>query len=90
MIKTPYCGRGDCKYPDIANEMEPKQVTNSQNVRDVIEDIQKAQVDAGGRFIKQNEISNMTVKELLNLLVPNNVKFNIYYQSSTPLHDKGD
>lgn len=43
----------------------------------IIEDIQEAQILAGGRFIRKKEIKEMTVKHLLELLIPNNVTFEI-------------
>jgi hypothetical protein len=52
-----------------------------KNLNEIIEDIQKAQVDAGGVFLRQNEIKKMTVEEVLQLLLPNNVKFKIKYKS---------
>lgn len=54
-----------------------------KNVDEIIEDIQKAQVDAGGRFLRQEEVKEMKVGDLLNLLVPNNVTFEIKYNYDT-------
>ena len=51
-----------------------------KTVDEILEDIQKAQVDAGGRFMKRSELRNMTVGQLLELLVPNNVEFNIKHK----------
>jgi hypothetical protein len=44
-----------------------------------IEDIQEAQVSVGGRFLKQQEIKDMRVEDLLKLLIPNGVSFVIEY-----------
>lgn len=52
-----------------------------KTVDEVIEDIQQAQVDAGGRFMRQKEIKEMKIVELLQLLLPNNVEFEIKYKS---------
>lgn len=52
----------------------------NKKVDDIIEDIQAAQVEAGGRFLRQFEIRKMTVEELLNLLIPNNVSFIIKFK----------
>ena len=46
-------------------------------VDDVIEDIQEAQVAAGGRFMRSHEIKEMSVGTLLKLLIPNGVEFKI-------------
>jgi hypothetical protein len=51
-----------------------------KDLNEIIEDIQQAQVDAGGRFLRQNEIKKMTVEELLQLLLPNNVEFEIKHK----------
>ena len=51
-----------------------------KTVDDIIEDIQIAQIEAGGRFLKQSEIRKMTVEELLNLLIPNNIYFTIKFK----------
>ena len=52
-------------------------------LEDIIEDIQKAHIEAGGKFIKQREVRSMTVEELLTRLLPNNVHFNIKYIKPT-------
>ena len=52
-----------------------KKIEKNKTVDEVIEDIQLAQVEAGGIFLRQIEIRKMTVEELLNLLIPNNVCF---------------
>jgi len=51
-----------------------------KDLNEVIEDIQQAQVDAGGRFLRQREIKKMTVDELLQLLLPNRVEFEVNYK----------
>lgn len=51
-----------------------------KNLNEIIEDIQQAQVDAGGRFMRQEEIKEMTVEELLQLLLPNNIEFDIKHK----------
>lgn len=50
-----------------------------KTIDEIIEDIQQAQVDVGGRFMRQKEIKEMKVEELLKLLLPNNVEFIIWY-----------
>lgn len=52
----------------------------NKTVYEVIEDIQIAQIEAGGRFLRQSEIRGMTVEELLNLLIPNNIYFTIKFK----------
>jgi hypothetical protein len=51
-----------------------------KDLNEIIEDIQQAQVDAGGRFMRQKEIKEMKVEELLQLLIPNNVEFTIKHK----------
>lgn len=51
-----------------------------KDISEIIEDIQHAQINAGGRFMRQKEIKEMKVEELLKLLLPNNVKFIIKYK----------
>tara|TARA_R110000772_G_scaffold209931_5_gene320481 strand:+ start:591 stop:881 length:291 start_codon:yes stop_codon:yes gene_type:complete len=46
-----------------------------EEINKIIEDIQQAQIDAGGRFLRQAELREMRVESLLKLLVPNNVEF---------------
>lgn len=58
---------------DSTKKSVPKQINN------ILEDIQEAQVDAGGAFIRRDRIADMKVGELLELLVPNNVEFQIKY-----------
>jgi hypothetical protein len=48
-----------------------------QTIFDVLEDIQKIQVEAGGRFWRQEYIKNLTIKELLETLLPNGVTFKV-------------
>jgi hypothetical protein len=52
-----------------------------KSLDDIIEDIQEAQVEAGGRFLKRSVIKEMKVLDLINLLLPNNVEFNIKYNA---------
>lgn len=52
----------------------------NKTVGEVIEDIQIAQIEADGRSLKQSEIRKMTVEELLNLLIPNNIYFTIKFK----------
>jgi len=48
--------------------------------QNVIEDIQKAIVEAGGSFRRRCELESMTVGNILSTLLPNDVKFKIYYE----------
>ncbi len=57
-----------------------KKIEKNKTVDEVIEDIQLAQVEAGGIFLRQCEIREMTVEELLNLLIPNKVDFTIKFK----------
>jgi hypothetical protein len=57
-----------------------------KTVEEVIEDIQEAQIAAGGRFLRQKQIKELSVKDLLELLLPNNVVFYVHYQ--LPKQDK--
>ena len=52
----------------------------NKTVDDIIEDIQIAQIEASGRFLRQFDIRKMTVEELLNLLIPNNISFTIKFK----------
>jgi hypothetical protein len=54
---------------------ENKETANK--VSDIIDQIQKAQLDAGGCFLSHRDIRNMSIGDLLFLLVPNNVTFEI-------------
>lgn len=54
-----------------------------KNLNEIIEDIQEAQLDAGGRFLRQKEIKEMTVEQLLNILIPNDVQFIIKHKSKS-------
>jgi len=51
-----------------------------QKETEIIEDIQKALVDAGGRFFRFSEINKMTVEELLKQLLPNSIEVNIKFK----------
>lgn len=51
-----------------------------KDLNEIIEDIQKAQVDACGRFLRQKEIKKMTVEKLLQLLLPNSVEFDVRHK----------
>lgn len=53
---------------------------NHRTVEEVIEEIQEAQINCGGRFLKQKEIKKMTVEQLLKLLLPNKVQFKVTYK----------
>jgi hypothetical protein len=50
-----------------------------QTLEEIIEDIQEANIECGGVFLRQKEIKNMTVEQLITRLLPNNVEFNIKY-----------
>ena len=58
-----------------------------KDIPEVLEDIQEASIEVGGRFIRQSSIRKMTVGELLELLIPNNVQFIIRHQP--PKYTKG-
>jgi len=51
-----------------------------KSVEDIIENIQTAFLDAGGRCFTQKEIKYMTVEDLLKLLTPNNVEIEIKFK----------
>ena len=61
---------------DYTKEMN----TTTIKLNKIIEDIQEAQVDAGGRFLRQQEIKEMSVEYLLKLLLPNDVEFIIKHR----------
>lgn len=61
---------------DYTKEMN----TTTIKLNKIIEDIQQAQVDAGGRFLRQQEIKEMSVEYLLKLLLPNDVEFIIKHR----------
>jgi hypothetical protein len=50
-----------------------------EEIDNVLEDIQQAQSEAGGRFMRREELGRMTVMQLLELLTPNNVRFTVEY-----------
>jgi len=54
-----------------------------RDIDEVIEDIQMAFVECGGRFVRRSEIKEMTVEELLKTLLPNDVEFNIKHRPVT-------
>ncbi len=59
---------------DEIDRMSNKPASKSiekDNIYSLIEDIQAINIEAGGRLLTQSEIRNMTVEELLKLLVPN-------------------
>jgi hypothetical protein len=65
-------------YPIADNVMKTDtDLTAVKSIDEVIEDIMQVQVECGGRFMRSDEIKQMSVLELLNLLVPNNVRFNV-------------
>ena len=51
-----------------------------KTVEDILEDIQQAHVECGGCFVRQKEIADMTVGELLKILTLNNVEFTVKYK----------
>lgn len=57
--------------------MHKENIETANAVSDVIDQIQKAQIDAGGCFLSHSHIRNMTIGDLLFLLVPNNVNFEV-------------
>lgn len=61
---------------DYTKEMN----TTTIKLNKIIEDIQEAQVDAGGRILRQQEIKEMTVEYLLKSLLPNDVDFIIKHR----------
>ena len=54
----------------------------SEKLNEIIEDIQESQVNSGGRFMRQKEIKEMKVGDLLELLLPNNVEIIIKYSKT--------
>ena len=48
-----------------------------KTVENIIEDIQQTIVDTGGKFMRQKEIGEMKTKDLLNLLLPNHIEFEV-------------
>ena len=44
-----------------------------------IEDLQEAIINAGGCFIRKDELLQMTFGELLERFIPNNIQFNFKY-----------
>jgi len=54
----------------------------SEKLNEIIEDIQESQVNSGGRFMRQKEIKEMKVGDLLELLLPNNVEIIIKYNKT--------
>ena len=72
----PYSEHEIDEMVDYTKEMN----TTTPKINKIIEDIQQAQVDAGGRFLRQQEIKEMTVEYLLKLLIPNDVEFLIKHR----------
>lgn len=62
--------------------MKPEELNEQLN--DNLEYIQKAIVDAGGRFFTRAELSEMTVRALVKLMIPNNIKMKVKYQYPSP------
>lgn len=76
---------GDKPYSDheideMVGDYTKEMNTTTIKLNKIIEDIQQAQVDAGGRFLRQQEIKEMSVEYLLKLLLPNNVEFIIKHR----------
>ena len=46
-----------------------------------IEEIQEHIINAVGRFFKRKEVENMTIKELLNICIPNHIRIDLEFQS---------
>ena len=53
---------------------------NEKKITTIIDDIQESQILCGGKFLRQSEIKEMTVDELLHLLIPNGVDFNVSFE----------
>lgn len=47
--------------------------TTSKEVTSLIEDLQEAIVNKGGRFFRKNELLSFTLEELLDFLLPNSI-----------------
>lgn len=65
---------------EIVEDYTKEMNTTTIKLNKIIEDIQQAQVDAGGRFLRQQEIKEMSVEYLLKLLLPNDVEFIIKHR----------
>ena len=48
-----------------------------KTVEEVLEDIQEAMVNCGGRFVRRDEFAEMEVQDLLGMLLPNKVEFTV-------------
>ncbi len=59
---------------------EAKELIEKRN--EILEDIQEAIVNAGGRFFRREELKHMDVCKLLSILVPNSVEIKIEYKHS--------
>ena len=59
-----------------------------EKINKIIEDIQESQVRCGGRFIRKHEVESMTVKDLLHLLIPNNVTFEVYLKIKARINER--
>lgn len=61
-------------------EISKKEHLPSTKTDEILEDIQEANIKAGGRFIRRSEFAKMRLIEVLHLLTPNNVKFKVYHE----------
>lgn len=53
--------------------------TTEEKILDVLEDIQEAIIKAGGNFIRQKELTEMTVEGFLKVAIPNNILITVEY-----------
>ena len=60
--------------------MEAMDKELDKEIRSTIEDIQECIIIVGGRFIRQEEILNMNVRELLTMINPNNIEFRVKHK----------
>ena len=51
----------------------------NEKVNEKIEDIQEEIIKANGRFFRRKEIEEMTIKKILEILLPNNMEINIKF-----------
>lgn len=51
-----------------------------EKINEIIEDVQEAQIKAGGKFLRQKQIKEMKFEDILKLLLPNSVEFKIKHK----------
>ena len=73
------------KYRKLKREYEAKEDVDSFGaayVDDVLEDVQEAICQAGGRFFREKELLALPLEELLSIFVPNGITVRVKYDKN--------